>query len=538
MSKKIVKELLTKWTYKVDTKQLVATAKLIKGLKGEFNNVRKASTAFGKGEFKRIGRIRKGWQGLNKQVSGYRKNIQRMPSRLSRGGVGGGGKGSRGGGRGGVGGLNSAAFLAGRMAGSSALTSALLGGPALAAGFGAAGSVKAAANRESSQVRFKSLLGGGAAGESSATDLLDKLSSFAKTTPFALTQLRDLAQQTLGGGFAKAEIIPLLQKLGDVTQGDNVKLNRMLQNMIEIKNVGKAFTRDIRQFGRAGIPIFKELQKNLGLTGMQLDNMITSGKVGYKEIENALITMTKEGGTFFQNMSAQMNTFNGQLNNLGDTITSAGEKLGKPFLKPFTQAIKFASKELEPFIENLLAAGSQIGEWISMIPGIKGWGIAFAIAIGGVAVAMFPLTAGFVAMLAVLDDLGVYARGGKSLIGFVIDKLGLGAKGREGGILVPKENDTTSTKIQRAIMKGFLGPILTPILDGSAGQLLKGADKLLDMVPMGLGASIDNRANSNSLAVNQTFNMGQGDNLDATLQSASDSTMDLFGRQSTPKMIS
>lgn len=539
MSKKIVKELLTKWTYKVDTKQLAATAKLIKGMKGGFTDVRKASVAFGKGEFKRISKIRKGWQGLNKQVTGYRKNLSQMPRGTGGGGrgSGGGGRGSRGGGRGGVGGMNSAAFLAGRMAGNSALTSALLGGPLLAGGFAAAGAIKAAGNRESAEVSFKSLLGG--SGEK-ATKLLDDLSEFAKKTPFALGQLRELAKQTLGGGFAQDDIIPLLKKLGNVTQGDNVKLNRMLTNMVEIKNIGKAFTRDIRQFGRAGIPIFAELKKNLKVSGEELDKLITTGKVGFKDVNNALRTMTTGSGLFTGNMEAQMNTFLGRMNNLGDVIVSVGEKVGKPFLKPFTAAIKFASDEIMPFVTNLGTVVTTVSKLVAVIPGIKGWGIALAGALVLVGVALFPLTSGFLAILAVMDDIGVYLRGGKSVIGLIIDSLGGGARGQADNILVPKEGDSTGRKVMRGIARGFLGPIISGALDGTGKYLLEQGGKGLDYIAPYtnfLGASNDNRVSNQSLAVNQSFHLGSGQNLESVMGAANDSTLDLQSRQAKPVFV-
>ena len=420
MSAKIVKELVTKWTYKVDTKQLRETARLIKGLKGEFNSVRKASTAFGKGEISRIRRIRNGWQGLNKQVTGYRKNLTRMP----KGGGGGGGRGSKG--KGGVGFGNSTAFLAGRMAGNTALTSALLGGPALGAGFAAGGAVKAAADRQTAETRFQGLLGGGKEGEASATGLLDSLTEFAKKTPFAITQLRDLSTQILGGGFAKNEIIPLLSQLGDVTQGDNVKLGRMLQNMIEIKNVGKAFTRDIRQFGRAGIPIFKQLQKNLGLSGLELDALITSGKVGFKEIHAALQSLranTKDG-IFHKAMERQMGTFNQSLSNLGDTIVQIGEETGKPLLAPLTAGLQWLSTNLGPIAKNFIAFGSGVSSFIGDIPGIKSWGVAIALAFGVAAIAIAPIASAVAGLLLLFEDIGVYMRGGKSLFGTILGVFG------------------------------------------------------------------------------------------------------------------
>lgn len=534
MSKKIVKELLTKWTYQVDTKQLAATVKLIKSMKSGFTDVKKSSVAFGKGEFKRIDKIRKGWKGLSKQVTNYRNNLSQMPrGGNARGGGRGRGRGKGGGGgRGGVGGLNSAAFLAGRMAGNSALTSALLGGAGLAGGFAAAGAVKAAGNRESSEVRFASLLGD----KGEATKLLDSLSQFARTTPFALTQLRKLAQQTLGGGFNQKEIIPLLTKLGNVTQGDSVALNRMLTNMIEIKNVGAAFTRDIRQFGRAGIPIFPQLMKDLDVSGMQLDALITSGKIGFKEVERALINMTSKGAKFYKNMADQMKTFNGQLNNLGDTITSAGEKLGKPFLKPLTAGIKAAGEFLGPFAENLAAGVTGIKNMMNLLPEIKGWGTAIGLIFAGAFASMAPMLAGFTALLLILEDYGVYLKGGDSLIGRIIGKPSDAVEAN------PKLNKAFDAAQKARKASGGLLPherLLKTIKDKlptGLNEIGNGILKGIDLIPAGFG-SISNQSNQ-SFAANTTINMAPGGSLSTVMSDANQGNLELMGRQSKPTMIS
>ena len=68
---RVVKELVTKWTYKVDTTQLKQARAALKGIKSEMTKVRKSSIAFGKGELNRVRRVRDAWSNLNRKVRQY-----------------------------------------------------------------------------------------------------------------------------------------------------------------------------------------------------------------------------------------------------------------------------------------------------------------------------------------------------------------------------------------------------------------------------------------------------------------------------------
>jgi len=421
-TKKVVQELITKWKYQVDATQIKRTASAIKALKKNFTEVRKSSVSFGKGEFARIKRIKNGWMGLNTQVKNYRRNLERP----ARGGVGGGGRG-KGTGKAGLG--QSGAFLAGRLTGSSALTSALLGGGGLAATFGIGAAIKKAGERQQAEAAFTGILGGTkGGGGAKATEMLDKLNKFAVETPFNISDLRSLSRESLGGGFEMGEVIPQLAMLGDVTQGNIVHLRRMLTNMVEIKNIGKANLRDVRQFGRVGIPIYEALADTLGKSGAQIGDMITKGKIGLPEITGALKSLTSEGGRFFQSMKLQMATLLGQVSNLGDALIIMAENIGGPLLPLATKAVKglknvFTSiaPPLAMFAKGIAKVGETFLFFWDNSPGIRGLFKDVSISLGVMAALKFPFLKQFAILFLLMEDFGVFASNGKSLLGVFVD---------------------------------------------------------------------------------------------------------------------
>ncbi len=497
-TKKVVQELITKWKYKVDASEIKRTSTAIKGLKKNFSDVRRSSVAFGKGEFTRIRRIKAGWRGLNQQVTAYRRNLSR-PTKGGRGGMGGMFGGGRGTGRAGLG--QSGAFLAGRMLGSTALTSALLGGPILAGGFGGLKAVQAAGERQKQQVAFGGLLGGGPQGARASNVMMERLNKFAVETPFQIDDLRDLARQSIGGGIGFEAVIPQLRKLGDVTSGNIAHLKRMLANMIEIKNTGRANLRDVRQFGRVGIPIYEALAKVTKKTTGQISEMITKGKIGFKEVTAALTMLTSKGGRFHQAMKLQMGTMLGQWSNLGDAIIVMAEKVGKPFLKPLTAAIKTIKGAIEyvtPSLESFAVGVGGVVEFLQYVwettPMIRHFFYGVGAGLAGVALALSPVLLGFTALYLVLEDFGVYMQGGRSAFGLFLKayedltNLDWGDVG-EGIWITIKE---TLTDVGEWL-KSAPGRLFNSFLENAAKTSVKG------QAPAGSGHAVPGKQASNTV---------------------------------------
>jgi len=106
--------------------------------------------------------------------------------------------------------------------------------------------------------------------------------------------------------------------------GGNDVLARMANNLLQVKNVGKATTMDIRQFAMAGIDIYGLLSDYTGKSVKEVQEL----DVTYEMLSGALQKATEEGGKFYGAMDAQMSTFNGQMSMLKSNVD---EKLGGAF---------------------------------------------------------------------------------------------------------------------------------------------------------------------------------------------------------------
>lgn len=158
--------------------------------------------------------------------------------------------------------------------------------------------------------------------------LMSQLVEFAKTTPFELTEVAEATKRLLAFGIASSDIEKTLRKLGDVSAGIGVPLGDIAYLFGTIKTQGRAMTMDINQFTNRGIPMWEELAKVTGISGLALKKYVEQGKVGFAEIDQAFTNLTTNGGKFTGLMDAKSKTLGGTISNLSDSWDQFLVKLG------------------------------------------------------------------------------------------------------------------------------------------------------------------------------------------------------------------
>ena len=189
-----------------------------------------------------------------------------------------------------------------------------------------------------------------------ADKLMSELVDIAAKTPFDLQGVASSAKQMLAYGSSVENVGKELVMLGNVAAGVGAQLGDIAYLYGTLRTQGRAYAVDIRQFAGRGIPIYEELAKVMGVTKDAVSDLVTQGKVGFKEVEQAFQNMTKEGGMYFNLMEEQSKSLTGQISNLGDAWDSMLNEMGKKGEGVFYTAIS-AAKGL---IENYEKAGKVI----------------------------------------------------------------------------------------------------------------------------------------------------------------------------------
>ena len=175
------------------------------------------------------------------------------------------------------------------------------------------------------EVAFKTMLGSA----EKANALMDQLTKTAAMTPFDLQGVTQGAKQLLAYGVEAEKVNDTLIHLGDIAAGLSIPLNDLVYLYGTTMTQGRMFTQDLRQFMGRGIPLAEELAKQFGVTKDKVQELVSSGKVGAKEFNQAIMAMSSEGGKFAGLMEAQSKTISGQISNIEDAIDVMFNEIGQ-----------------------------------------------------------------------------------------------------------------------------------------------------------------------------------------------------------------
>lgn len=175
------------------------------------------------------------------------------------------------------------------------------------------------------EISFKTMLGSG----EQANELLAQLAQTAASTPFDLQGIASSAKNMLAYGFAADQVNETIVRLGNEAAGLSQPLGDIVYLYGTLRSSGKVTNIDIKQFANRGIPIYEELAKVLGKSVSEINSLVSAGKVGFPDIEQAFQNMTNKGGKFYNLMQAQSESLTGQISNLQDNIDMMFNELGK-----------------------------------------------------------------------------------------------------------------------------------------------------------------------------------------------------------------
>lgn len=223
---------------------------------------------------------------------------------------------------------------------------------------------------------------------SDAENALEQIKQDAARTPFDTAGLVKANELLISTGVDADSSRKVILALGDAvsaTGGGNEELSRMAQNLQQIKNAGKATAADIKQFAYAGIDVYGILADYTGKSTAEVQKMT----VTYDVLTAALEKASDEGGRYYNSMSTQSETLNGQMSTLTDNATQLaglmtadltdGIKMVVGNLNDMTVAAAEAYKtdgwvglateiaSLNPLISGVISEMSALGDGLSTI---------------------------------------------------------------------------------------------------------------------------------------------------------------------------
>lgn len=179
---------------------------------------------------------------------------------------------------------------------------------------------------------------------------LEELTELAKSSPFDMPQVVEGAARLNAMGFETEELTERMRMLGDITAGVGTeKMPQLVLAFGQVKTAGRLTGQELRQFNEAGVDLLSELATMFGKTKSEIKDMVSEGKIGFKDVDQALKNMTSEGGRFFGLMDKLSDTFLGKVSNIKDNFFQIAVAIGQellPEVSDLTDSIQdFTDKE-------------------------------------------------------------------------------------------------------------------------------------------------------------------------------------------------
>jgi tape measure domain-containing protein len=145
-------------------------------------------------------------------------------------------------------------------------------------------------NMEKAQISLEYFLGSA----EQARGFMANMKDFAATTAFSTEQALTLSRRLMAAQFDPKQVRGVMEILNDASAasgGTAEQMDRIVLALSQIKTNGKVAGQELRQLAEAGIPIYKLLQEELGLTGkeiMNIGDLQIEGDLGVAAVLNGL----------------------------------------------------------------------------------------------------------------------------------------------------------------------------------------------------------------------------------------------------------
>lgn len=152
-----------------------------------------------------------------------------------------------------------------------------------------------------------------------AQQVINQTMEDAAKTPFAFEGLLAANKALISAGVsandARTDVLNLANAIAATGGGDD-ELQRMVVNLQQIKNTGKATAADIKQFAFAGVNIYKVLADATGEPIEKVKDM----EVSYDALTAALARANSEGGIYAGGLANMAGNTSVRISNLGDSV--------------------------------------------------------------------------------------------------------------------------------------------------------------------------------------------------------------------------
>ena len=212
-----------------------------------------------------------------------------------------------------------------------------------------------------------------------ANKLWNQTLQLALVSPFSVKDLISYTKQLAAYRIETELLHDRTKRLADVSAGLGVDMQRLILAYGQVRAASFLRATELRQFTEAGIPMLDELSKKLSevegrfISVGDVMEMISKRKISFEDVDETFVSMTSQGGVFYQMQEKQAETLHGMISNMKDAFDLMFNEIGKGndgYIKGFIKGITNMAKEWRSWADEMTSIA------IAVIAGKVGTSIA------------------------------------------------------------------------------------------------------------------------------------------------------------------
>jgi len=231
--------------------------------------------------------------------------------------------------------------------------------------------VKEAADLEQITVAYEVLIGD----VEKAGKVINDIKKASAKTPFQFKDLAKQGQTLMAFGIEADIVVDKMMMLGDVSMGNSVKMESIVRAYGKIQAKGKASLEELNMLTENGVPILEALSDQYEVTTAEMFKMITAGVVGFADVDQAIQSMTSEGGKFYGMLDKQSKTFTGRISTLRDNIQMLFAEVGSKLLPVIGPVIDKFTTKIKTALEELTDGKGPLAKFTEVMVNIIAWAV-------------------------------------------------------------------------------------------------------------------------------------------------------------------
>jgi tape measure domain-containing protein len=189
-----------------------------------------------------------------------------------------------------------------------------------------------------------------------AKQIIEELQQLGAVTPFTSTELIDAAKRLQAFGVEGNRVVEVTRRLADASGATGAELQGIVTAYGQVVAKGRLQGEELLQFQERGIGLQQELQKMYKLSGQELQDALSKGRISAEAVEAAIQRLTSTGGKYANGAIAQSDTLAGRLSTLQDGVDQLARRIGQ-VLTPVLKAVFNQAIAVVDAVNQALAAG-------------------------------------------------------------------------------------------------------------------------------------------------------------------------------------